>query len=169
MLTAIRAYDPATWKPFFEGMLTATAALTGLLFVAISNNLKRILQENHLVGRAAETLGTLLALLAISALMLVPQATRTAGIEVIVISALLLGITLRSQTIAIKHADPKHPRSWHVSRVMATAPAGVPAVVGGVSLIMQAGGGFFWLATAELLGIAGATYNAWVLLIEILR
>jgi hypothetical protein len=169
MSAVIRAYDPASWKPFFEGMLTATAALTGLLFVAISNNLSRILKAGHLVGRAAETLGALLALLAISALMLVPQATRTAGVEVIVISVSLLATTLRSQTTAIQRADPKQPRSWHVSRVMATAPAGIPAVVGGVSLILQAGGGFFWLAAAELLGIAGATYNAWVLLIEILR
>jgi hypothetical protein len=169
VFTVIRSYGAAGWTSFFEGMLTATAALTGLLFVAISNNLSRILKEDHLVGSAGETLGTLLAMLAISALMLVPQATRAAGIEVLVISSLLLGITLRNQTIAIQRADPKQPRSWHASRVVATAPAGVAAVVGGLLLILRADGGFFWLVGAELLGVAGATYNAWILLIEILR
>jgi hypothetical protein len=150
-------------------MLTATAALTGLLFVAISNNLARILKAEHLVGRAAETLATLVSLLAISALMLLPQATRTAGIEVSMIAVVVLGLTLNQQLAAYKKADPNHPRSWHVSRIFATLPAALPAVVGGILLILQADGGFFWLAAAELLGIAGATYNAWVLLIEILR
>jgi hypothetical protein len=31
------------------------------------------------------------------------------------------------------------------------------------------GGGFYWLAPAALLGMVGAVYNAWVLLVEIVR
>jgi hypothetical protein len=169
MSTVLRSYDATAWGSFFEGMLTATAALTGLLFVAISNNLTRVLKADHLVGRAAETLGTLVSLLVIAGLVLVPQATRTIGIEVTTIALLLLGITIRRQTIAFRHADPKDPKSWQLSRFVATVPAGVPALIGGISLISQTGGGFFWLAAAELLGVAGATYNAWVLLVEILR
>jgi hypothetical protein len=169
VFTVVRSYDQTGWSSFFEGMLTATAALTGLLFVAISNNLARILKAEHLVGRAAETLATLVALLAISALTLLPEATRTAGIEVTLIAVVVLGLTLHQQLAAYQKADPNHPRSWHVSRIVATLPAGLPAVVGGILLILQVDGGFFWLAAAELLGIAGATYNAWVLLIEILR
>jgi heme/copper-type cytochrome/quinol oxidase subunit 4 len=165
----VRSYDQAGWSSFFEGMLTATAALTGLLFIAISNNLTLILKSEHLVARAGETLGILLSLLAISALMLLPQRTQTAGIEVTVLAAVVLGTTLRSQVVAFRHADPEHPRSWHVSRIVATLPATVPAVVGGLLLILQTDGGSFWLAAAELLGVAGATSNTWVLLIEILR
>ncbi len=33
----------------------------------------------------------------------------------------------------------------------------------------QWGGGFYWLVATTLLGIAGAVYSAWVLLVEILR
>jgi hypothetical protein len=41
--------------------------------------------------------------------------------------------------------------------------------VAGFSLIAHWGGGFYWLAPAALLGIVGAVYNAWVLLVEIVR
>jgi hypothetical protein len=41
--------------------------------------------------------------------------------------------------------------------------------VAGFSLIADGGGGFYWLAPAALLGIVGAVYSAWVLLVEIVR
>ena len=34
---------------------------------------------------------------------------------------------------------------------------------------MHWGGGLYWLAATGLLGIVGAVYGAWVLLIEIIR
>ena len=49
-----------------------------------------------------------------------------------------------------------------------TAAATVPCTVAGVSLALH-GGGFYWLAPAALLGIIAAVYNAWVLLVEIVR
>jgi hypothetical protein len=41
--------------------------------------------------------------------------------------------------------------------------------VAGLSLAVNGGGGFYWLGPAAMLGIVGAVYNAWVLLVEILR
>jgi hypothetical protein len=43
------------------------------------------------------------------------------------------------------------------------------AIVAGFSLALHGGGGFYWLAPAAMLGIVGAVYNAWVLLVEIVR
>jgi hypothetical protein len=40
---------------------------------------------------------------------------------------------------------------------------------GRISLIAHWGGGLYWLAPTALLGIVGAVYNAWVLLVEIVR
>jgi hypothetical protein len=45
----------------------------------------------------------------------------------------------------------------------------VPCAITGFSLLARWGGGFYWLAPAALLGIVGAVYNAWVLLVEIVR
>jgi hypothetical protein len=52
------------------------------------------------------------------------------------------------------------------------ASTGVPALacaIAGLSLAVGWGGGLYWLASTALLGIVGAVYNAWVLLVEIVR
>ena len=55
----MRGYDLAAWEPFFSAIIAAAAALTGLLFVAVSINLDRILKgARFLPARAAETLAT---------------------------------------------------------------------------------------------------------------
>ena len=45
------AFTPTEWRDFFVGSVGASAALTGLLFVAISINLQQILRFPHLPGR----------------------------------------------------------------------------------------------------------------------
>jgi hypothetical protein len=73
----MRGYDPAAWQSFFVAVISAAAALTGLLFVAVSINLDRILKgRSFLPTRAAETLASLLLIVVSSALVLVPQNPR---------------------------------------------------------------------------------------------
>ena len=56
----MRSYNPADWASFFTALISAAAALTGLLFVAVSINLDRILKGGRfLPARAAETLAVL--------------------------------------------------------------------------------------------------------------
>lgn len=45
----------------------------------------------------------------------------------------------------------------------------MPGIIAGLSLAAHWGGGFYWLVPATLLGIAGAVYSGWVLLVEIIR
>jgi hypothetical protein len=56
-----------------------------------------------------------------------------------------------------------------VSRMVSTALATVPCTSPGSRWLAEWGGGLYWLAPAALLGIVGAVYNAWVLLVEIVR
>ena len=94
----MRAYDPAAWVPFFTAMIAAAAGLTGLLFVAVSINLDRILKAaRFLPARAAETLATLLLVVVSSALALIPQSTRLLGLEIVIVVVPMLVITVRSQ------------------------------------------------------------------------
>jgi hypothetical protein len=44
-----------------------------------------------------------------------------------------------------------------------------PGYRGRLLVRLHGGGGFYWLASAALLGTVGAVYNAWVLLVEIVR
>jgi hypothetical protein len=163
-----RGYDPALWESFCMALVSAAAALTGLLFVAVSINLESILKSpNFLPPRAAETLAALLVVLMSCALTLVPQSTRLLGVELLVIAVTLLAVTPRQ--LATRREQPDDPGAWHRARIATTAAPGVPAAITGISLILHWGGGLYWLVPTTLLGIAAAVYSAWVLLVEIVR
>ena len=165
----MRGYDPAAWEPFFTALIAAAAALTGLLFVAVSINLSTILKRaKFLPARAAETLATLLLIVVSSGLALVPQSTRLLGVEIVIVMVPMLLITVWRQ-VSYRRQNHDDPLLWTISRMISTAMATVPGTVAGLSLAGHWGGGFYWLAAAALLGILGASYNAWVLLIEITR
>ena len=42
-------------------------------------------------------------------------------------------------------------------------------MVGGVSVMLHAGGGLYWLVPGIVVGLIGGIVDTWVLLIEILR
>jgi hypothetical protein len=62
----------AGWANFFVAEVGASAALTGLLVVAISINLARILAIAQLPGRAAEGLIILVGAFVLSSVALIP-------------------------------------------------------------------------------------------------
>jgi modulator of FtsH protease len=165
----MRGYDLAAWEPFFSVIVAAAATLTGLLFVAVSINLDRILKGSRfLPTRAAETLATLLLVVASFALTLVPQSVRLVGAEILIIVVPMLAITVWSQ-LNHRRRSRCEPLLWSFSRMVSTALATVPCTIAGISLAAEWGGGLYWLAPTALLGIVGAVYNAWVLLVEIVR
>ena len=57
----MHAYSTAGWESLFVAEAGASAALAGLLFVAISINRERILQGAGLPGRAGEAMVLLVA------------------------------------------------------------------------------------------------------------
>ena len=56
-----------------------------------------------------------------------------------------------------------------VARVAMAQLAVLPFLVAGVSLLLRAGGGLYWLVPGVVMCLVVAVLNAWVLLIEILR
>jgi len=80
----------------------------------------------------------------------------------------MLVITVWRQ-VSYRRQNHDDPLLWTISRIISTATATVPGALAGLSLAGHWGGGFYWLAAAALLGILGASYNAWILLIEITR
>jgi hypothetical protein len=65
-------YSSAEWESLFLAEAGASAALAGLLFVALSINLERILKGAGLPGRAGEAIVLLLTALVLSTWVLVP-------------------------------------------------------------------------------------------------
>ncbi len=163
------AYDPSEWTDLFVATAGATAALAGLLFVAVSINLERILGEAGLPDRALETVLLLVGVLVVSILGLIPgQSSGVLGLELLVVSIGLTFTVIRLPLIREPGAEGQ-PRAWLLSRWAIRAFALAPLIVGGASLMTSDGGGLYWIVAGIVFAIVGAVANAWVLLVEILR
>lgn len=161
------AYSTAGWENFFVAEAGASAALTGLLFVAVSINLSKVLAHRQLPGRAAESLVILSGVLIAATLGLVPgQSRQLLGGELLLLGLVVWGFPIKLQLGA---HGPDTPRSWIVTRVLTHQVATLPLLVAAASLLAGTGGGLYWLAPATAFSFADALINAWILLIEIQR
>ena len=162
------AYDAGEWTDFFVASAGASAALAGLVFVAVSINVDRILQFKGLPERAMATVLLLLCVVIVSLVGLIPGQDRVAlAAELLVVGLVFMTATLwlTSPGRAGHEASARHVLShWFLIAV-----GTIPFVIGALALFAEAGGGLYWVAAGVVLALAGAVLNAWVLLVEILR
>jgi modulator of FtsH protease len=171
------AYHAASWQDYFIAQAGASAALAGLVFVAVSINLQQILRYPHLPGRVGQALISLVQLLVVALAVLVPLRGRTA------LGALLVGIGFLTWLLlvviqwrslrGVDEVDDANPgRSITVMKaqvVVAGQLVSLPTILAGATLVAGSGGGLYWLAVGTLLALASGITDTWVLLIEILR
>ena len=163
------AYDPQSWQGFYVMVGGAAAALTGLLFVAMSLHAKTITQHPFFGARATGTLMSLTAQLLIAAAVLVP------GLPLV-----LLGVAVEATAIfflvttvtAVLRIEPSsRPASRTRLRTVAEITGGttwlVLFIASGISLLAHAGGGFYILAAVMAFMFAWNIYLAWTLITEI--
>ena len=162
------AYDASEWTDFFVAGAGASAALAGLVFVAVSINVERILQFAGLPDRALSTVLMLLSVVLISLIGLIPGQSRIALAGELLAVGLVFGVTILELTRrSMIGRDGQLMHSF--GHWLLVALATVPVVLGAGSLVAEAGGGLYWVAAGMLLATAAAVANAWVLLLEILR
>ena len=150
----------------YGAVAAAAAAFAGLLFVALTVNLPRILPDAAHVARAREALGGLLSLLVMALLVLIPGQARDAlGIELLCLAAVLAAVSIRLQGETIRRLPPGRRARWAV-RMLPVNAATAAIIVTGASLIAGTGGGLYWLAGTVLIYVLRSALNAWDLLIE---
>jgi modulator of FtsH protease len=159
------AYAPGQWSNFFIALTGASAALTGLVIVAMSINLATILKERSISGRAGETVSLLACILVVSVFGIVPgQPDWVLGLEI-----LAAGLVAWIGTTIISARAGRHPQEPRWLREAITHGASFPVVLAGATLILQKGGGLYWLVPGIVAAFVGGVINTWVLLVEVLR
>lgn len=167
-LRTLTAYDPKEWTDLFVAGAGAGAALAGLVFVAVSINIERILKLPGLPERALATVLLLLTVVVVSITGLIPgQSSDALGVELL-LEGLFFGALVTHQSVASLPERDGH-LNWLMSRLLVAAIGTLPFAVAGASLLAEAGGGLYWVAGGIIGAIAGAVASAWVLLVEILR
>ena len=163
------AYDSSYWQNFYTMTGGAAAALTGLLFVAMSLHAKAIMDNRFYRNRAVTTLMSLTSQLLLSGAVLIPgQSLTLLGAEVEAVAVFFLGMTIR----AILTRGPEtgsEPMTWtrRVVELVGGASWNVLFVASGMSLLVRAGGGLYLLAAVMFVMFGWNIYVAWVLITEV--
>ena len=160
---------PDAWHDFFVAATGAGAALAGLIFVAISINLREILPTAALVRRAGEAIVLLLMVVVVGLVGLTP------GLETGMLGGFLVGIGVFAwswvtyvQARALRgHANGT--AGQRVAMLAVVEAATIPVVIAGLSLVVGSGGGLYWLVSAIICAVVAGVVDGWVLLVEILR
>ena len=147
------SYDPAAWQNFYLMMGTANAAITGLVFVALSIHLREVLDHPILKPRAVLALVVLTTQIVISAIVLTPQSREFMGVEILVMNGIFLILNLRNRVAVTLNQAALVSLLIRLTYVYAS-----------VSLVVGQGGGFYILGLVLVLTLARTMASCWALL-----
>jgi hypothetical protein len=157
------------WSEFFSAEVAGFSALTGLVFVALSINLKTILDTAGTSGRAGEALIVLVEPVLLGLAGLIPHQSRTAlGVEWLLIGSIGW---MATNAILMRGLKALRERRLHeiTTRVIGTEGSTALVMIAGALLIAGSSSGSYWQAGGAFGCLIVGTTDAWVLLVEILR
>jgi modulator of FtsH protease len=158
-----------SWDSFFVAETAAAAALLGLLFVAISINLKQVLEAGGLTDRALGALLLLLAILILGLLMSMPdQSLAVLGIETIgtcVVTG-VIGTILGLRGLRLADKEYSANFFWNVVSFLGVL---VVIIIGGALMFSGGEAGFYWIGVGMCLALIKAVSEGWIFLVEINR
>jgi hypothetical protein len=158
-------YAAGPWHDFAVTTGGLAGALTGLLFVAVSLHSGALAGSLNLRSRAAQTL-VLFVTPAIAALVLTaPQPGAALGGELLGLAA-VSGAALLVLDRRAGH-DPTNGVARYIERASPnTVTAGLVGVAG-LTFLLKAGGGLYWMIPAVVAGLVGGVVNAWLFLVQL--
>jgi len=158
------------WHDFYVMTGGAAAALTGLLFVAMSIHLREIAEDATRRLRARVTLQGLVVALVVSGLALLPgQDVRVFGLELMIIalSVVVFGFIQAGAMMQAARRRGSRPMPGYRVRMIVNHSMGLLSVAVAALLIAGEAGALYALAGVHLLLISYMVYNSWGLLLVV--
>jgi hypothetical protein len=166
--------DLADWVPFFTAAAGASAALVGLLIVAMSVNVEAIVAIPSMPARAAATISSLAIVVVVSVLALIPRIdARWFGAIVLICALAAVGFAVDSMVRLLRdaagHSEITNPVERVLRAVIGVVPVLLTAIAGVLLLAGAVGAGQVLTAVGFALVFLVAVLNTWVVLVEIRR
>ena len=164
------APELGAWQAFYSATAESAATLAGLVMVAVSVNVQKIIAHKHLPARAFGTICGLMLALVMALLGLIPQTLRAYSVEIDIAGAVswVLFVITAFQVIA-GHIRTGRPRHETVIGSALGLSQVLPVTVGAAMLSLGHVEGLYWVAATMAAALVVSVINAWVLLVEILR
>jgi len=157
-------YTATAWLSFGEALAAVAGALTGLLFVALSVRSNAVSASRSISSRAAQTLVLFMTSVLVAVLLVAPQPSAALGAE-------LLGVALVSGTaLLILDRRAGHAERGAVRYIERFSPNMITAAlvgIAGLTFLVKAGGGLYWLIPAAVASLLGGVVNAWLFLVKV--
>jgi hypothetical protein len=157
-------YRPELWSNFFVLVGTGSAALTGLVFVALTINLRGVVQDATHRYRAINMLSGFTAAFLISALALMGHQTyRTLGIEWLLVAALAAGINTNGYVQGYRPAGSRYALGRF--RIVGGSACYLAQIIGALMLCFDAGSGIYVAAIALVVNFCFLVSGSWLLIV----
>jgi hypothetical protein len=157
-------YEPEQWNNFFVLVGTGSAALTGLVFVALTINLKGIAQDATHRYRAINMLSGFTAAFVISAFALMGHQThRTLGIEWLLVSLLAAAINTIGYVQGSRLAGSRYALSPF--RIVGGSACYLGQIIGSLIFFLGSTTGIYVAAIALIVNFYFLVSGSWLLIV----
>jgi hypothetical protein len=152
------AYQLEAWHDLYVMLGGSSAALAGLLFVAVSLHVEMVRKSGIFWARAWANIFMIVMLVIDAAFYLAPQPAAFAGVEVAIGCLIFIGLLAR---VMVRVRRAGLPLPW---RPFVSILINFIGVAAGASLVLERGGGMYLAIVHFLAVIVWVMFGAWGLL-----